>query len=113
QFREVLRSLHGFRLSANHHCSGRPAIVRQTGLDLMAAVFMGKKTPLDRVLDPIDNAIYKVSGVNPLEQQRWPAYVKAMLLANLAMFAILFVILEVQQFLPLNPDSIGNVDQWL
>jgi K+-transporting ATPase ATPase A chain len=79
----------------------------------MAAVFMGKKTPLDRVLDPIDNAIYKVSGVNSLEQQRWPAYVKAMLLTNLAMFAILFVILEVQQFLPLNPDGIGKVDPWL
>src|SRR5882762_6162279 len=79
----------------------------------MAAVFMGKKTPLDRVLDPIDNAIYRVSGVNPLEQQRWPAYVKAMLITNLAMFAILFVILEVQQFLPLNPDGIGGVDPWL
>ncbi len=39
----------------------------------MAAVFTGKTTRLDRVLEPIDNAIYKVSGVNPLEQQRWPA----------------------------------------
>jgi K+-transporting ATPase ATPase A chain len=79
----------------------------------MAAVFTGKTTPLDRVLDPVDNAIYKVSGVNPLEQQRWPAYVKAMLITNFAMFAILFVILEVQQLLPLNPDGIGSVDPWL
>src|SRR6266851_1565166 len=31
----------------------------------------------------------------------------------LAILAILFVILEVQQFLPLNPDSIGKVDPWL
>src|ERR1700704_6775489 len=79
----------------------------------MAAVFTGKKTPLDRVLDPIDNAIYKVSGVDALEQQRWPAYVKAMLITNLAMWAILFVILEVQQLLPVNPDGIGSVDPWL
>src|SRR5712691_8532768 len=79
----------------------------------MAAVFMGKKTVLDRVLDPVDNAIYKVSGVNPREQQRWPAYVKAMLITNLAMFAILFVVLETQQLLPLNPDGISSVDPWL
>src|SRR5258707_1256738 len=79
----------------------------------MAAVFTGKKTVLDRVFDPVDNAIYKVSGVKPREQQRWPAYVKAMLITNLAMWAILFVILEVQQLLPLNPDGIGSVSPWL
>src|SRR6267378_4796022 len=87
-------------------------LVRPVGT-YMAAVFTGKKTVLDRVLDPVDNAIYKVSGVNPLEHQRWPAYVKAMLITNLAMWAILFVILEVQQLLPLNPDGQGPVNPWL
>src|SRR6267378_1129180 len=87
-------------------------LVRPVGT-YMAAVFTGKKTVLDRVLDPVDNAIYKISGVNPHEQQRWPAYVKAMLITNLAMFAILFVILETQQLLPLNPDGISSVDPWL
>jgi K+-transporting ATPase ATPase A chain len=87
-------------------------LVRPVGI-YMAAVFTGKKTALDRVLNPIDNAIYKVSGIDPVEQQRWPAYVKAMLITNFAMFAILFVILEVQQLLPLNPDGIGSVPPWL
>src|ERR1041385_8144033 len=82
-------------------------LVKRVGT-YMAAVFTGKKTVLDRVLDPDDNAIYKVSGVNPREQQRWPAYVKAMLVTNFAMWAILFVILELQQLLPLNPDGIGT-----
>jgi K+-transporting ATPase ATPase A chain len=68
---------------------------------------------LDPVLDPIDNGIYRLSGVNPSEQQRWPAYVKAVLITNFAMWAILFVILEVQQFLPLNPDGQGPVNPWL
>jgi potassium-transporting ATPase potassium-binding subunit len=79
----------------------------------MAAVFTGKKTVLDRVFDPVDNAIYKISGVNSTEHQRWPAYVKAMLITNFAMFAVLFVILEVQQLLPLNPDGIASVSPWL
>ena len=79
----------------------------------MAAVFTGKRTWLDPVLNPVDNAIYRISGVNPHENQRWPAYVKAVLLVNLAMWVLLFVILETQQLLPLNPDAQGAVDPWL
>ncbi len=65
------------------------------------------------MFDPIDNGIYRLSGVNPNENQRWPAYVKAMLITNFAMWAILFMILEVQQLLPLNPDGQGPVNPWL
>src|SRR5579859_3484657 len=36
-----------------------------------------------------------------------------MLITNFAMWAILFVILEVQQLLPLNPDGIASVSPWL
>ena len=79
----------------------------------MAAVFMGKRTWLDPVLDPVDNAIYKVSGIDPNQGQRWPAYVKAMLLTNLVMFVMLFLIYELQTLLPLNPDGLGQVDPWL
>jgi potassium-transporting ATPase potassium-binding subunit len=87
-------------------------LVRPVGT-YMAAVFTRKKTPLDRVFDPIDNGIYRLSGVNPQEQMRWPSYIKAMLITNFVMWAALFVILEVQQFLPLNPDAQGPVDPWL
>jgi K+-transporting ATPase ATPase A chain len=82
----------------------------------MAAVFMGRRTWLDRVLDPVDNAVYRISGVNPESGMRWPAYVKAMLLTNLAMFALQFVILEVQHlaaFGALNPDALGMVNPLL
>ena len=39
----------------------------------MAAVLMRRKTFADRVLDPVDHAIYRVGGVNPDEGMRWPA----------------------------------------
>src|SRR5260221_13808400 len=87
-------------------------LVRPVGT-YMAAVFTRKPSTVDRVFDPIDNGIYRLSGVNPNENQRWPAYVKAMLITNFAMWAILFVILEVQQVLPLNPDGQGPVNPWL
>src|SRR5260221_642874 len=87
-------------------------LVRPVGT-YMAAVFTRKPSAVDRVFDPIDNGIYRLSGVNPNENQRWPAYVKAMLITNFAMWAILFVILEVPQDLPLNPDGQGPVNPWL
>jgi len=78
----------------------------------MAAVFTKKRTFLDPILDPVDNAIYRLSGVNPAGQ-RWPAYVVAMLLTNLVMLIVQFLILETQQFLPLNPDGMGAVNPFL
>src|SRR4030088_1859095 len=87
-------------------------LVRPVGT-YMAAVFTRKPSAGGRVFDPIDNGIYRLSGVNPNENQRWPAYVKAMLITNFAMWAILFIILELQQLLPLNPDGQGPVNPWL
>ncbi len=79
----------------------------------MATVFTHGRTWLDPVLDPMDNAIYKLSGVDPTKQQRWPAYVKAMLVTNGFMFLLLFLILELQAILPLNPDGQGFVNPFL
>ena len=87
-------------------------LVRPVGT-YMAAVFTGKRTWLDPVLNPVDNAIFKVSGIDPNQQQRWPAYVKAMLLTNLVMFVMLFVIYMLQAILPLNPDGQAAVPPWL
>ncbi len=47
---------------------------------------MRRRTWLDPVLDPVDNAIYAVGGVDANQGMRWPAYVKAMLLTNLVMW---------------------------
>src|SRR5579871_1158862 len=87
-------------------------LVKPVGL-YMATVFTGKRTWLDPVLNPVDNAIYKVSGIDPHQQQRWPAYIKAMLLTNLVMFVLFALIYLFQAMLPLNPDGMGPVAPWL
>ena len=78
----------------------------------MAAVFTNGRTWLDPVLDPVDNAIYRLSGVNRAPM-RWPAYVQALLLTNLIMGIMLFAVFMLQQYLPLNPDGIGPMGVWL
>jgi len=79
----------------------------------MATVFTHGRTWLDPVLDPIDNAIYKLSGIDTTKQQHWTAYVKAMLITNGFMFLLLFLVLELQTLLPLNPDHQGFVNPFL
>lgn len=78
----------------------------------MADVFTGRRTWLDPVFDPVDAAIYRLAGVTQ-ERMGWPAYCVAMLLTNLVMFLIIFVVLETQQFAPLNPDHQGPIDPLL
>src|SRR4029077_148059 len=87
-------------------------LVRPMG-SYMYRVFTGKATFLDRILDPVDRFIYRVAGIDPTSQQTWWPYARAMLVTNAIMFVILFIILETQQFLPLNPDGMGAVDPFL
>src|SRR5258706_15431567 len=79
----------------------------------IAAVFTGRGMWLDKVFDPIDRAIYRLAGVDTTVQQRWRPYLMAVLVTNAVMFLMLFVILELQQLLPLNPDGAGPVNPFL
>jgi K+-transporting ATPase ATPase A chain len=79
----------------------------------IAAVFTGRHLWVDRVFDPLDSAIYRLAGVDPRGQQRWRPYFLAVLVTNAVMFAMLFVILQVQHLLPLNPDDAGPVNVFL
>ena len=58
---------------------------------------------LDRILIPIENAIYKVTGVDPDHKMSWKEYFIAAVFVNIVQMAIAFVILTEQGMLPLNP----------
>jgi K+-transporting ATPase ATPase A chain len=74
----------------------------------IANVYGYKKTFLDPVFQPVENSIYKISGINPNRQMTWKQNMSAMLTINLVWFVIGFFILLNQSWLPLNPD--GNPD---
>ncbi len=69
----------------------------------LAGVFNRKPSRLDRVLNPIENFIYKITGVNPEQAMGWKQYFVVGLLLNVAMMVIGFIILVFQGNLPLNP----------
>jgi potassium-transporting ATPase potassium-binding subunit len=73
----------------------------------MARVFNGERTWLDSVLRPVERLIYRISGVDPRQEQHWTTYTAAMLLFNLAGFMLLYALQRLQHLLPLNPQDFG------
>jgi K+-transporting ATPase ATPase A chain len=57
---------------------------------------------LDKVLNPVENFIYKICSVNPAHSMGWKQYFLAGLLLNVAQMIIAFLILVFQGKLPLN-----------
>ena len=69
-----------------------------------------KKTFADPVFDRVDNAIYKVCGVDMNRQMNWKQYAVALVVTNAFMIFIGYIILRIQ-FLPVfNPNGIEGME---
>jgi potassium-transporting ATPase potassium-binding subunit len=75
----------------------------------ITGVFNRKPCRLDRVINPIENFIYKITGVNPGQVMGWKQYFISGLLLNAVMMAIGFFMLVFQDKLPLNPMGFQGV----
>jgi len=69
----------------------------------LTGVFNRKPSRLDKILNPIENFIYKIIGVDAEQTMGWKQYFLAGLLVNVVMMVIAFLILVFQGNLPLNP----------
>lgn len=69
-----------------------------------------KKTFADPVFDRVDNAIYKVCGVDMDRQMNWKQYAVALVVTNAFVIFIGYIILRIQ-FLPVfNPNGIEGME---
>jgi K+-transporting ATPase ATPase A chain len=69
----------------------------------MTRAFNGERTFLSPILRPVEVAIYTVSGVDERQEQHAVIYTVSMLLFHVGGFLILYVLMRVQQWLPINP----------
>ena len=74
-------------------------------------VMEGQRTWLTPVFGPVEKVCYRVAGVDPHTEQSWQKYTLALLAFNLAGFVLLFAILLLQQYLPLNPQQLPG-QEW-
>jgi K+-transporting ATPase ATPase A chain len=84
------------------------AITKPMGV-YMARVFSGEKTFMDAVLRPVEQLLYRLTGVDEKHEMRWTEYAIAMLLLSCVSMIVLYVILRLQQWLPWNPQHFANV----
>jgi K+-transporting ATPase ATPase A chain len=73
----------------------------------MAKVFNGERNLLSPMLRPVENLVYRLSGIDPTFEDNWKQYAWAMLVFNLLGFLMLFLL---QGILPLNPAGLSNVE---
>jgi potassium-transporting ATPase potassium-binding subunit len=69
----------------------------------MTRVFIGERTFLSPLLRPVEAAIYRIAGVDLRQEQHAVTYTVAMLLFHAGGFLILYVLMRLQGWLPLNP----------
>ncbi|MEO8890516.1 MAG: potassium-transporting ATPase subunit KdpA [Coleofasciculaceae cyanobacterium] len=73
----------------------------------MANVFLGNRTLLDPICNPLENLIYQASGIRTRETMSGWQYARAVIYSNLAMVVLVALIFIFQGILPLNPTGLS------
>jgi K+-transporting ATPase ATPase A chain len=68
-------------------------------------VFARAPSRIDRVLDPFENWIYKLAGVNSVRSMDWKEYFLSLMTLNIIQMALAFAVFYFQDRLPLNPQG--------
>jgi len=79
----------------------------------MARVFSMEPTLLDRPLRPIEDAVYRVAGVDPSVSMTAVQYGIAFVAINLAWLLLSYLFLRIQGILPFNPQHLGGLNPQL
>jgi len=80
-------------------------ITKPLGLYLVQVLDARGKTLLDPVVKPFERLTYRLCGIDPGREQGWKGYTLAMLAFSLAGLLFTYVILRIQDKLPLNPQG--------
>jgi K+-transporting ATPase ATPase A chain len=70
----------------------------------IAKVYSGEKSLLD-FLKPIENLLFRISGINATKEMNWKQHMVALLIINSVWFVYGFLVMLFQGSLPLNPDG--------
>ncbi|WP_294352283.1 potassium-transporting ATPase subunit KdpA [uncultured Sphingomonas sp.] len=84
------------------------ALTKPVGLWLHA-LYEGRRTPLHVVLGPVERGFYKLSGIDPAQEQGWRRYAVHMLLFNVALLVLTYAVLRLQGVLPGNPQGLAGL----
>ncbi len=75
----------------------------------IARIADGERSFLHPVLGPIERGFYALAGVDPARGMDWRGYAVALILLNALHFLMLYAMLRLQFYLPLNPDHLAGM----
>ncbi|MDD1751265.1 MAG: potassium-transporting ATPase subunit KdpA [Methanothrix sp.] len=75
----------------------------------IAKVFNGEPTLVTPLLRPVELVFYRMAGVDETREMSWKSYASALLIFNVLGVIAVFMLQELQGFLPLNPQGLGPV----
>jgi K+-transporting ATPase ATPase A chain len=79
----------------------------------IARLLAGERTFLHPVLRPVERGFYALAGVDPKRSMGWKEYTIALIVLNAVHFLMLYAILRLQAWLPLNPQGFSNLSPTL
>jgi K+-transporting ATPase ATPase A chain len=75
----------------------------------IARVMSGDEGWWNTLLGGLENSLYRIAGIHPDRDMNWREYTVALLLFNALGFVLLYILLRVQDVLPLNPTQLPAV----
>lgn len=88
------------------------ALTKPVGLWLFA-LYEGRSTPLHAILGPVERGFYRLSAIDPNEDQSWRRYAVHVLIFNVTLLLLTYAILRLQAGLPLNPLGYAGLSEHL
>ncbi|MCK9401360.1 MAG: potassium-transporting ATPase subunit KdpA [Bacteroidales bacterium] len=79
----------------------------------MARVYMNERHMMKPVMSWLENLIYRACRIDRNEEMNWKTYTISLLLFNFLGFIVLFLLLMLQRYLPLNPQHLPGTSWYL
>ncbi|WP_338753098.1 potassium-transporting ATPase subunit KdpA [Bacillus sp. FJAT-52991] len=76
-------------------------------------VFSGQPNASDKLFQPFENIIFKISGLKERPNMSAKKYTLSLILTNIIFVAVGYTILRLQKYLPFNPNGIDNIEPTL
>ena len=88
------------------------ALTKPVGLWLFA-LYEGRRTPFHVILGPVETGFYRLSGIDPKQEQGWRRYALHMIAFNAVLMALTYAVLRLQGVLPGNPQGLVGLSPHL
>ena len=88
-------------------------LTKPVGLYLEKVLDPQGKTFLDPLMKPLENTLYRLTGVDESAEQDWKNYAFSLFSFSLVGMILLYALLRAQDLFPLNPQGLGAVSDHL